>query len=172
MGVFLRRSRAANSVVGGPIWPKFELIHNIMHALVTSKFEKDRINIIALWSLRLWKRDPFNMLLVHLFVYIVCVLFLSIFFSSWCRWFGAACACGTPWTFHCSFFIFRPFLYYHIGQCIHKDTIFDFLEINKVRKTITGTPFSFASVMIYEPRHEKTCLWPVKTQTGLLSWWD
>ena len=45
MGVFLRRSRAANSVVGGPIWPKFELIHNIMHVIVTSKFENDRINI-------------------------------------------------------------------------------------------------------------------------------
>ena len=49
MGVFLRRSRAANSEVGGPIcgpiWPKFELIHNIMHVLVTSKFEKDRINV-------------------------------------------------------------------------------------------------------------------------------
>ena len=28
IGGFLRRSRAANSVVGGPIWPKFELIHN------------------------------------------------------------------------------------------------------------------------------------------------
>ena len=29
--------------------------------------------------------------------------------------------------------------------------------------------------MTYEPRHEKTCLRglrPVKTQTGLLSWWD
>ena len=45
IGVFLRRSRAANSVVGGPFWPKFKLIHNIMHVLVTSKFEKDRINI-------------------------------------------------------------------------------------------------------------------------------
>ena len=45
MGVFLRRSRAANSVVGGQIWLKFELVHNIMHVLVTSKFEKDRINI-------------------------------------------------------------------------------------------------------------------------------
>ena len=45
IGVFLRCSRAANSVVGGLIWPKFELIHNIMHVLVTSKFEKDRINI-------------------------------------------------------------------------------------------------------------------------------
>ena len=45
MGVFLRRSGAANSVVSGPIWPKFKLIHNIMHVLVNSKFEKDRINI-------------------------------------------------------------------------------------------------------------------------------
>ena len=45
MGVFIRRSRAANSVVGGPIWPKFELIHNIKHVVVTSKFEKDQINI-------------------------------------------------------------------------------------------------------------------------------
>ena len=45
IGVFLRRSRAANSVVGGPIWPKLELIHNIMPVLVTSKSEKDRINI-------------------------------------------------------------------------------------------------------------------------------
>ena len=45
MGVFLRRSRAADSVVSGPMWPKFELIHIIKHVLVTSKFEKDRINI-------------------------------------------------------------------------------------------------------------------------------
>ena len=45
MGVLLRRSRAANSIVGGLIWPKFELIHNIMHVLVISKFEKDWINI-------------------------------------------------------------------------------------------------------------------------------
>ena len=44
MGLFLRRSRAANSVVGGPIWPKFELIHNIMHVLVTSKFGRININ--------------------------------------------------------------------------------------------------------------------------------
>ena len=27
-------------VVGGPIWPKFKLIQDIMHVLVTSKFEK------------------------------------------------------------------------------------------------------------------------------------
>ena len=41
---FLDARRAGNFVVGDPIWPKFELIHNIMHVLVTSKFEKDRIN--------------------------------------------------------------------------------------------------------------------------------
>ena len=44
MGVFLRRSMAANSLVSGPICPKFKLIHNIMHVLVTSKYEKDRSN--------------------------------------------------------------------------------------------------------------------------------
>ena len=35
---------AANSVVGGQIWPKFKLIQDIMHVLITCKFEKDRIN--------------------------------------------------------------------------------------------------------------------------------
>ena len=44
MGIFFRRSKAANSVVGGPIWPKFELIQDIMHVLITCKFEKDWIN--------------------------------------------------------------------------------------------------------------------------------
>ena len=44
MGIFFRRSRAANSVVGGQIWLKFELIQDIMHVLITCKFEKDRIN--------------------------------------------------------------------------------------------------------------------------------
>ena len=36
-------SRAANSVVGGPIWLKFELIRVFMHVLVTCKYKKDRI---------------------------------------------------------------------------------------------------------------------------------
>ena len=36
--------KAANSVVGGQIWPKFELIQDIMHVLITCKFEKDQIN--------------------------------------------------------------------------------------------------------------------------------
>ena len=45
MGVFLRHSRAANSLVGGKIWPKLELFHNIKHVLVTIKSEKDRTNI-------------------------------------------------------------------------------------------------------------------------------
>ena len=38
-----RRSRAANSVVSGPIWPKFELVRDFMHVLVTCKYKKDRI---------------------------------------------------------------------------------------------------------------------------------
>ena len=44
MGVFFRRSRADNSVVEGPIWPKFELVRDIMRALVTYKFKMDLIN--------------------------------------------------------------------------------------------------------------------------------
>ena len=43
MGNFFRRSRAANSVVSGLIWPKFELARDFMHVLVTCKYEKDRI---------------------------------------------------------------------------------------------------------------------------------
>ena len=39
---FFRRSRAANSVVSGPIWPKFELVREFMHVLVTCKYKKDR----------------------------------------------------------------------------------------------------------------------------------
>ena len=41
MGIFYT-SRAANSVVSGPIWPKFELVRDFMHVLVTSKYKKDR----------------------------------------------------------------------------------------------------------------------------------
>ena len=43
-GVFFRCSRADNSVVGGPIWPKFELVQDNMHVLVTYKSKMDRIN--------------------------------------------------------------------------------------------------------------------------------
>ena len=32
---FFRRSRTANSVVSGPIWPIFELVRDFMHVLVT-----------------------------------------------------------------------------------------------------------------------------------------
>ena len=38
-----RRSRAANSVVSGPIWQKFELVRDFMHVLVTCKYRKDQI---------------------------------------------------------------------------------------------------------------------------------
>ena len=43
MGIF-SDAQGQNSVVGGQIWPKFELIQDIMHVLITCKFEKDRIN--------------------------------------------------------------------------------------------------------------------------------
>ena len=42
-GIFFRRSRAANSVVSGLIWPKFELVRDFMHVLVTCKYKKDWI---------------------------------------------------------------------------------------------------------------------------------
>ena len=41
---FVSCSRAANSLVSGPIWPKFELMQDIMHVYVTSYFKKDWIN--------------------------------------------------------------------------------------------------------------------------------
>ena len=40
---FFRRSRAANSVVSSPIWPKFKLVRDFMHVLVTCKYKKDWI---------------------------------------------------------------------------------------------------------------------------------
>ena len=42
-GEFFRCSRAANSVVSGPIWLKFELVQDFMHVLVTCKYKKNRI---------------------------------------------------------------------------------------------------------------------------------
>ena len=40
---FFRRSRAATSVVSSPIWPKFELVRDFMHILITCKYKHDRI---------------------------------------------------------------------------------------------------------------------------------
>ena len=42
MGIF-RRSMAANSVVRGPILPKFELVRDFMHFFVTCKYKNDLI---------------------------------------------------------------------------------------------------------------------------------
>ena len=44
MGVFFRLLGAVNSIVGGPIWPKFKLLQDIMDVLVTYKFKMDLIN--------------------------------------------------------------------------------------------------------------------------------
>ena len=43
MGVFFKRSRAANSAVLGQIWLKFKLVRDILDVLVTCKYEEDPI---------------------------------------------------------------------------------------------------------------------------------
>ena len=43
MGIFFKRSRAANSAVLGRIWLKFELIRDNIDVLVICKYEEDRI---------------------------------------------------------------------------------------------------------------------------------
>ena len=43
MGIFFRLSRAANSAVGGPIKPIFELVRALMHVIIACKYEKDRM---------------------------------------------------------------------------------------------------------------------------------
>ena len=43
MGIFSRRSRAANSAVLGPIWPNCELVRDVIDVLVTCKYEEDPI---------------------------------------------------------------------------------------------------------------------------------
>ena len=43
MGIFSRCSRAANSVVLGPIWPNIEFVHDIMDVFLTCKYDIDPI---------------------------------------------------------------------------------------------------------------------------------
>ena len=40
---FFRCVKAANLVVSGPIWPKFELVRDFMHVLIICKYKKDWI---------------------------------------------------------------------------------------------------------------------------------
>ena len=58
---FFRRSRAANSVVSGPIWQKFELIRNCMHTLVTCKYKYrskfSEVDVAKNDKLTKWKSD-------------------------------------------------------------------------------------------------------------------
>ena len=62
MGVFFRRSRGANSIVGDWIWPNFEHLQALMHVLVTCKYKKDwmkneRVKVVSLFSpiITLWE---------------------------------------------------------------------------------------------------------------------
>ena len=43
---FFRRSSAANALVSGPIWPKFEFVRDFMHVLVTCKYKKYCIHML------------------------------------------------------------------------------------------------------------------------------
>ena len=43
MGIFFRRSRAANSGVLGPIGPNFELFRDVMDVLISCQYEEDPI---------------------------------------------------------------------------------------------------------------------------------
>ena len=43
MGIFSRRSRAANSALLCPFWSNFELVRDVMNVLVTCKYEEDPI---------------------------------------------------------------------------------------------------------------------------------
>ena len=42
MGIFLD-AQGQLTVVSDPIWPKFELVRDFMHVLVTCKYKRDRI---------------------------------------------------------------------------------------------------------------------------------
>ena len=43
MGIFFRRSTAANSAVGGPIRPEFKLFRALMHVIITCKYKKEQM---------------------------------------------------------------------------------------------------------------------------------
>ena len=63
LGIFPDAQWAANSALLGPIWPKFELVRDVIDVLVTCKYEEDPIKnegarvvtifspIITLWEL-------------------------------------------------------------------------------------------------------------------------
>ena len=43
MGNFLDAQGQLTPLVSSPIWPKFEIVRDFMHVLVTCKYKKDRI---------------------------------------------------------------------------------------------------------------------------------
>ena len=66
MGIFSRRSRAANSAVLGPIWPNFELVRDVMDVLVTCKYEEDPIKMKALeWTQHFPHYNPMGAIRCH-----------------------------------------------------------------------------------------------------------
>ena len=69
---FFIRSRAANSAVLGPIWPNFELVRDVMHVLVTCKYDVSSMtNLrrpVRLQNVFLTFRKPNNTLNGHVLI--------------------------------------------------------------------------------------------------------
>ena len=87
MGIFFRRSRAANSAVDGPIRLKFELVPALMHVIITCKYEKDQkknsrekvetpffsiINLSVTMETRGWIWPNFKLIQALMYVIITC----------------------------------------------------------------------------------------------------
>ena len=59
MGIFFRRSMAANSTVSSRIWPTFENRRALRHVIITCKYEKDRIKTAEKkWQHRFFRYNP------------------------------------------------------------------------------------------------------------------
>ena len=65
-------SRAANSIVSGPNWPKFKIVRDFIHVLVTCKYKNDRIKnnrdrfpnggFLLPWKPEFWFNLPQNLM--------------------------------------------------------------------------------------------------------------
>ena len=72
MGVSLRRSRADNSILSGPMWTKFELLLDIMQVPNTYKFKMDQMNSnldkVATLLGRIWPNFKLSQALMYVII--------------------------------------------------------------------------------------------------------
>ena len=86
------------------------------------------------------------------------------------------------WELHVQCFVFNtqlivvPLLNCFPFISLQEDPLINHIAAKIVENVATTKgQVSQVTVNLFEPRYEKTCLWglwPVKTQTSLLSWWD